>query len=123
MSFSNRIARVKDCVVEMLQQRLAVCLLTSVPPHARRSKLGLYGQIRNVAKDRLVAVNRGPWRRSGQSLRRGQSLRHFGDANVSGKARYVQPVHDREIRERQENDGRDYEPRRSEPNENKRQRE
>src|ERR1022692_4953692 len=30
---------------------------TSVPPHARRSKLRLHHKVRNIAEDRLIAVN------------------------------------------------------------------
>src|ERR1700731_2019488 len=94
MSFSNRIARVKARAVDVACNVLLLAcgaLSTSVPPHARRSKLRLYGQVRNVAEDQLLAVDRCARRWNWQGRGFSQGLRHFCDADVSREARDIQP--------------------------------
>src|SRR5437879_10734564 len=71
----------------------------------------LHGQVRNVAEDRLVAVDRSLWRRSGQGRRDRKSLRHFRNANIAREAHYVEPVGDAKVNERDENHGGGHEPR------------
>jgi len=117
MSFSNRMSHVKrpcrrDVACNVLPPAFGV-QARSEPLHARRSKLRLYGQARDVAEDQLVAVNRGLWPRSGHWRGSSQSIRHFGDENVSCKTRYVQPIHHGKIRKCNKEDAGDHEPPRS----------
>src|SRR5271169_5288487 len=109
MSFSNRMAGVKDQIAETERERTA----------------------RNVAEDRFIAIDCGLWsstrrerlacgRRRGQWRRLGQRLWHFGDAHVSREAHHVQPVHNYKIRECDESDAGNHESPRSDLDEGKR---
>src|SRR5580658_10397774 len=85
MSFSNQQSRVKNQIVEP-------------------GKLGLYSQVRNIAENGFVTVDRSAVRRRRWRNwdRRGRnwSVRHFGDADVASETRHVQPIHNGKIRQR-----------------------
>ena len=99
---------------------------------ALHHKLSPCAQAWNVAKNQFVSVDRGRrwgaqrevlarrWRNE-HGCRQSRSLPLFRDADVGGETRYVEPIHNGEIGECEENDDYSDEPRWSHLNESERQ--
>src|SRR5258706_9070201 len=117
MSFSNRMADVKDHLVGTFLA--AACDICAV---RQTYKLRLYDQVRNITEDRLVAVDRGLQQRTRQGRVFRENLSYFCDPDVSREAHHVQPGGEGKVNKGYENDSGDYEPQRSHMDESERQR-
>ena len=118
MSFSNRKSRVKDQIAEPMLETL----------YGKASESEPSGRSLRIGSSRSIVVSPGaPGANccpidggTGIGVERSQSIRHFGNADVSCETRHVQPIHDGKIRERYEDDADDHEPPRSDLDESKR---